>query len=912
RHFAAAARAFGLGPGDRVLQFASLNFDVSLEQIFGALGSGATLVLRGGESWSPREITRKVHNFGLTVVNLPTALWHQWAAERQGRPRDEVGEQLRLVIAGGDAISPEAVRSWQRSPLGGVRLLNAYGPTEAVITSTLYDAGAAGALRPERIPIGLPVGGRNAQVTDPLLGADLPVLIPGELVIGSGLLARGYLNRPDLTAERFVPDPQAEQPGSRRYRTGDLARRRADGHLEFLGRADQQVKVRGFRIELGDVESALASHPAISEAVVVIRHDGSGDKALAAYVVPRNGGVPPSHELRAFVEGKLPQYMVPSSFQVLERLPLTPNGKVDRRALPAREEVAGGDEESAPPRNDLEERLAGIWMQVLRREGVGIHDDFFELGGHSLLGTQLVSRVNDAFGTDLPLAALFAAPSIAGLAERVAAERPAAAAQATLIIPAPRSGPLPLSFAQQRLWFLDQMEPGSPAYSVPSAIRLTGALDTGALERAFDELTRRHESLRTSFQAVDGMPIQVISGAPAAFELGRADLSSLTEEDREQEVRRLAAPRSQAPFDLARGPLIRADLLTLGPEEHVVLVTIHHIVCDDWSVGVILRELATIYDAFSAGQASPLPEPRLQYADFSCWQRERLQGEVLEELLSFWRRQLEGAPPVLELPADFPRPRIQTSRGAVLSGVLPRDLTDELKALSRREGVTLYMTLLAGFQALLHACTGRLDMVVGTSIANRNRVEVEGMIGFFVNMLVLRTQLGGNPTLFELVGRARDVALAAYAHQDLPFDRLVEELQVGRDPGRNPLFQVAFTFENTPNKSVALPGLTLTALDVGVDTSLFDIALVMEERDGEMSASFRYMTDLFRSTTVEAMLADLELVLRRLVAQPGTRLQEVTAEVAERQRGRKLKEQRLLEDASLAKLQQVRRRSAGA
>jgi amino acid adenylation domain-containing protein len=910
RHLAAATRAFGLGPGDRVLQVASLNFDVSLEQIFGALGSGATLVLRGSETWGPREVTRHVRERQLTVVNLPTALWHQWAAERAGRPREEVGEQLRLVIVGGDAISPEAVRSWQGSLLADVRLLNAYGPTEAVITSTLFEiVRSPEGLRPERVPIGLPIGERSAQVLG-RRGEPLPALVPGELTIGSALLARGYLHRPDLTAERFVPDAEGARPGGRRYRTGDLARVRADGDLEFLGRVDQQVKVRGFRIELGEVECALAAHPAVAEAVVVVRTGASGDKVLAAYVVSRDGREPTAHELRAFVREKLPEYMVPASFVVLASMPLTPNGKIDHRALPASEGGVAEGECSAPPRNAEEETLAALWMQVLGRSEVGIHDDFFDLGGHSLLGTQLISRVNEAFACDLPLAALFAAPTIAGLAERVAAAGSAAGkGPAPPITRAERDGPLPPSYAQQRLWFLDQMEPGSPAYSVPSAIRLSGALDAVALERAFGEIIRRHESLRTTFSTVDGMPVQAISDAPPALAFRLVDLSTMPETEREDEVRNLAAPRFQDPFDLTRGPLIRAELLRLALDEHVILVVIHHIVCDDWSVGVILRELAEIYAAFAAGEPSPLPEPVLQYADFACWQRQWLQGEVLEEQLAFWKRQLAGAPAVLELPLDFPRPPVQTSRGAVLSRVLPRDLTDELKAFSQREGVTLYMVLLAGFAALLHACTGRLDLVVGTSIANRNRVELEGLVGFFVNMLVLRTRLDGDPTLLELVGRVRDVALAAYAHQDLPFDRLVEELQIGRDPSRNPLFQVAFTFENTPNKVMRLPGLTLSALDIGVDTSVFDLALVMEEKDGELVAAFRYMTDLFRPSTLEALLCNLETVLRRLVTRPESRLPEIVAEVVESERQQKLHGQKALEAASLAKLERLRRRS---
>ncbi|MFB3092706.1 MAG: condensation domain-containing protein, partial [Dehalococcoidia bacterium] len=507
---------------------------------------------------------------------------------------------------------------------------------------------------------------------------------------------------------------------------------------------------------------------------------------------------PTLSDLRGFLKEKLPEYMLPSVFVMLDALPLTLQGKVDRLALPAPDWARPELEESfVAPRTPVEEVLAGIWADVLRLERVGIHDNFFELGGHSLLAMQVISRVRSAFQVESPLRSLFESPTVAGLAERIEMARGAdRVPQALPLLPASRDGDLPLSFAQQRLWFLEQWEPNSSIYNVPVALRLTGPLNVAALEQSLNEISRRHEALRTTFSVVDGQPAQVI--APKLnLTLPVLDLRELTEIERDAEVQRLVVEEAQAPFDLAQGPLLRASLLRLGQEEHVLMLTMHHVVSDGWSLNVLFRETTTLYQAFSTGEPSPLPEIPIQYADFALWQRQWLQGEELESQLAYWKEQLDGIPPVLELPTDRPRPAVETFRGAQQFLLLPDALTRSLKALSQREEVTLFMTLLAAFQTLLHRYTGQDDILVGFPIANRNRAEIEGLIGFFVNTLVLRTDLSGEPTFRELLGRVREVALDAYTHQDLPFEKLVAELHPERDISRNPLFQVIFQLFNT-------------------------------------------------------------------------------------------------------------------
>ncbi|MDW8319679.1 MAG: condensation domain-containing protein, partial [Anaerolineae bacterium] len=687
------------------------------------------------------------------------------------------------------------------------------------------------------------------------------------------------------------------------YRTGDLVRWLPDGAIEFLGRTDFQVKVRGFRIELGEIEAALMHHPGVKEAVVVAREDRAGDKRLVAYVVPlRSDGfsrprvttevvttkeatteVVTTKELRRHLLAELPEYMVPSAFVVMDALPLTPNGKVDRKALPPPEEAGAleGAGEHVPPRTPTEEVLAAIWAELLGVPRVGAHDNFFELGGHSISATRLMARVRDAFGVELPLRRLFEAPTVAGLAEAVdQARREAAGLAAPPIKPLPRSAqpphlpltPPPLSFSQQRLWFLDQLEPNSPLYNIPAAVRLTGRLDVDTLERSVNEIVRRHEVLRTTFLTVDGQP-QLRIAPTLALHLPVHDLRSLSDEAREAAIQEALRQEAQQPFDLARGPLLRGRLLRLADDDHILAFTVHHIVSDGWSTGVLIEELAALYAAFSAGQPSPLPPLPLQYADYAAWQRRWLQGEVLERQLAYWKEQLAGIPPLLELPTDRPRPPVMTYRGDTLGFALPADLSRRVHELCRREGVTLFMTLLAAFQTLLHRCANQDDICVGTPIANRTRREIEGLIGFFVNTLVLRSRFDlasspAGPTFRELLKQVRETALAAYAHQDVPFETLVDALQPQRDMSHSPLFQVMFVLQNAAQGAKALPDLTVHPLDVPSQVAKFDLTLFMAEEGDRLTGLWEYNTDLFDRSTIERMAGHLQTLLEGIVADP--------------------------------------------
>ncbi|HEX8348925.1 MAG TPA: condensation domain-containing protein, partial [Hymenobacter sp.] len=680
-----------------------------------------------------------------------------------------------------------------------------------------------------------------------------------------------------MTAEKFIPNLYSDEPGARLYKTGDRARYLPDGNIEYLGRIDSQVKIRGYRIELGEIEETLRQHSAVRDAVVIARDDGSGNKRLVAYLVLNQDKLPSISNLRAYLQEKLPEYMVPAAFVMLESLPLTPNGKVDRRALSAPDTSRPlGEGAYVAPQTAAEEMLAGIWTDVLEVKQVSIHDNFFDLGGHSLLATQLISRLRDTFCVEFPLRGLFDSPTVASLSERLEAlRRTEQGLVAPPLLPVEREGELLLSFAQARLWFLEQLEPGSYAYNMPAAVRLTGSLNVAALEQSLNEIVLRHEALRTTFRMVSGEPLQVI--APVlVLTLPLVDLRSLPEAQQEAQAERLATEEAQQPFDLAMGPLLRAKLLHLSEAEHILLLTMHHIVSDGWSMGVMIRELAALYKAFSMGKPSPLPELPIQYADFAHWQRQWLQGEVLAAQLFYWQQQLAGAQTVLELPTDRPRPAVQTFRGATQFLALPNPLSQKLKTLSQRSGVTLFMTLVAAFQTLLYRYTGQEDICIGSPIANRNRSETEELIGFFVNTLVLRTDLSENPSFQELLGRVREVTLGAYAHQDLPFEQLVEALQPERNLSHPPLFQVMFVLENAPMPTLELPDLTISSLERKTSTAKFDLTMSMEDTEQGLVGSLEYNTDLFDAGTISRMLEHFQTLLEGIVANPEQRLKNLS------------------------------------
>jgi amino acid adenylation domain-containing protein len=850
---------FRAGADDVFLQLAPISFDASTFEIWGALLNGARLAVMPPGQPSLADIGEVLAREEVTTLWLTAGLFHLIVDEQPAALRP-----VRQLLAGGDALSADHVGRilWE---LPHLTLINGYGPTESTTFAVCHLMTAA--TPPARpVPLGRPIANTRVQILD-RCGQLVPVGVFGELCIAGDGLARGYHNQPAVTAERFIPDPASLQPGARLYRTGDLVRWRSDRLIEFAGRTDDQVKIRGFRVEPGEVAAALEQHPRIREVVVVVREDTPRDKRLVAYLVGR-GAAPQATELHEFLRQRLPEFMLPSGFVVLEALPLTSNGKVDRRRLPIPEiSQAGAHDAYVAPRTPVEEVTAEIWAQVLKLPRVGLHDDFFDLGGHSLLGTQVVSRMRDSFGVEISLRSLFEAPTVAGLAEAVeAALRQREAVPAPPLVPVARDWHLPLSFAQQRLWFLDQMDPGNSVYNVPAPVRLSGRLDPALLEAVLGEIARRHESLRTTFATVKGKPVQVV--APwTPFVLPRVDLSGLPPADREAEALILASRDVRRPFDLASGPLLRVTLVQLEEEEQIVLFNMHHIVSDGWSISVLLREIRALYEAFAQRGPSPLPELPLQYPDFAVWQREWLQGEALDAQLRYWRGQLEDAPD-LRLPVDRPRSEARTQRGASYAVSIDAELTGRLKELGRGQGATLFMTLLAVCDTLLYRLTGQEDIVVGSPIANRNRAETEGLIGFFVNTLALRTRFSGEMTFRQLLERTKEVALGAYVHQDLPFEKVVEELQPDRDLRQNPIFQVAFALQNTNPGEIDMPGLRMRVLGVGTGTVHFDLIFSFAETHDGLVLSIAYRSELFTGETILRMLRQLTRLLEQVAADP--------------------------------------------
>ncbi len=858
---------YELGAGDVVLQKTPFGFDVSVWELFWPLMTGARLVLaRPGAHGDPRYLSEVIEREGVSTLHfVPPMLQAFLDAGEPGRCAS-----LRRVMCSGEALPYELTERF-REALPAAELHNLYGPTEAAVDVTYWKCEP----RERRVvPIGCPVANTRLYVLDGA-GEPAPVGVPGELFIGGLQVGRGYLGRAELTAEKFVPDALSGDRGVRLYRTGDRARWTLAGEVEYLGRMDFQVKVRGFRIELGEIEAALLGHAGVREAVVLAREDAPGDRRIVAYVVPGGEVAPESAELRTQLGKRLPEYMIPSAFVVLDALPLTPNGKMDRRALPA-PEFAAVDGYVAP-RTPVEEVVAGIWAEVLRLERVGAEEGFFELGGHSLLATQVVSRARQAFGVEVPLRALFEAPTVAALAGRIETLRGAGASPAPPLVPVRRDGaPLPLSFAQQRLWVVDRLEPDSPAYNMPFALRLRGALDTGALRASLDALVRRHETLRTTFAEQAGAPVQVVH-PPAPVPLPLLDLRELPEAEREALAGRLASEESLRPFDLARGPLLRSTLLRLGEADHVLCFTLHHVVSDGWSMQVLVREVSALYAAFRRGEEPQLPELPVQYADYALWQREWLRGDVLEEQIGYWKQKLGGAPPLLEVPTDGARSASRSVRVGSHDFRLPAGVAGGLRELSRREGATLFMTLLAAWQGLLSRYSGQEDVVVGTPVAGRTRQETEGLIGFFVNMLALRAELGGDPTWGELLGRVRETALGAYEHQELPFERLVDELGVERSLTHTPVFQVIFAVQRPGGgERLSLGEVRVEQFGAGGRVAKFDLNLTMLDGEEALGGTLTYRAGLYDAETVARMGGHFEVLLEAMAAaHPGQRLSEV-------------------------------------
>ncbi|MCB1058296.1 MAG: amino acid adenylation domain-containing protein, partial [Acidobacteria bacterium] len=888
RRLATCPELATLGPGQRVGQTINASFDVATLEVWAALLHGACLVLVPPDVVrDPARMAALLRSGEITTLFTVTALFHEVVRLDPGAYGG-----LDAVHLGGEAADPERLRQVLESA-PPKRLVNAYGPTESTVISSWFTLAAPP--RPgSRVPIGGPVAGTELLVR----GAGwcpVPDGEAGELWIAGEGLARGYLGRPAATAAAFVPHPRPRRPGARAYRTGDLVRRLASGDLDFVGRRDQQVKVRGFRIELGEIEHRLAEHPRVAAAVVVLRGGGETAQRLVAYVVPEGRGPEAAaleaDELSHHLAHSLPEPMVPAVFVTLDALPLTPHGKVDKQALP--DPGLAARRLATPfvaPRTALETRLAELWSELLAVRPVGVHDSLFELGGHSLIATRLATRVRDELGVDLPMDRVFVDPTLAGWAEAIASGE-AGGAQATPIEIVPRPDDIPPCFAQKRIWFLQHLQPKSLAYQAQARLELHGRLDHRAFGRALNEIVRRHESLRTSFPSRGGVPVQVIH-PPAPVPLPVVDLQRLPEELRAAHGLSVMESIYKRNFVMDRLPLVRWIVFRLARDEHHILHVEHHLVHDGWSFNRFLQELGPLYRAALEDRPSPLPPIPIQFADFALWQDRWLDSDEARRQLDFWRGQLSPPPETLRLPLDRPRPPAQGFRGRTIRWQLPSDVSDGVRELARRHGSTVFMTLLAGFHALLHRLTGQTDLANGSGIANRRRREVEPLIGMIINTLVMRVDASGDPSFAALLGRVRRVTADAYANQDLPLEKVVEATNPDRDASHNPYFQVMFSFHDAPLEAVELPGLDLgmtVALPNG--SAKFDlnvtVILPREQRtgagreagegedDGAITFLWELDVDLFDETTIRRWIAAYRRLLRAVLEDPSTRLSEL-------------------------------------
>ncbi|MGF1488110.1 MAG: amino acid adenylation domain-containing protein, partial [Prochloraceae cyanobacterium] len=852
-----------------LLLLSSVAFDSSVAGIFWSLCSGGSLIVPKQNSLlEPLQITKLIAEHQIShLLSIPS---YYGQILQHADPQALVS--LHTVIVAGE-VCPTTLLKLHDRAVTNASIFNEYGPTEATVWSSVYSPQDRGSQ--SLVPIGRPIANTQIYILDRQL-QPVPIAVAGELYIGGDGLARGYLNRPELTREKFIPNPFKNSKSERLYKTGDKARYLPDGNIEFLGRIDNQVKLRGFRIELGEIEASLNTHPQVKQAIVIAKEDISGNKSLVAYVVSADRPLS-SKKLRQFLASSLPEYMIPSAFVSLDTLPLTPNGKVDRKSLAELDRDLTREREYVAPRSPSEEIIANIFASVLGLPQIGIYDNFFELGGHSLLATQLISQLRATWELEIPLRAIFSSPTVAQLEPKLVQLR---IQKNQLKIPPIRARKqteaLPLSWAQERLWFLNQLEGSSGTYNMPGAIRIEGDLDLNALKLALSEIVSRHEILRTSFQIFNGKPRQVID-PKATIKINPIDLKEIEATEQETLLQQQIKIEANKPFNLEIAPLIRCSLCQLDAREYILFLTMHHLVCDGWSMGIFCQELSSLYRAFSRGEPSPLPELAIQYADFALWQRKWLSKEIIETQLQYWKKQLHNAPQLLELPTARPRPRIQTYRGGTHSLSLNRDLSEKLQTLSRQTGSTLFMTLLAAFATLLSRYSSQSDILIGTPIANRHRSEIESSIGLFVNTLVIRNDLSGNPSFRELLGRVRSSSLEAYEHQDVPFEKLVEELQPERSLSYNPLFQVLFNMGNWAETQLELPGLKTEPFQTNNSlNSKFDLTLYAAEKNQKIEIELVYNSDLFASQRIVKMLQQLEYLLEQIVAEPDKSLADLS------------------------------------
>ena len=874
-HLWANIEALGMTASDVMAQTASQCFDISVWQFLTPLILGGRVHIFEDEiTKNPPRLLREVDRHEVTIFETVPSLLHVALAETRGADAPRLSA-LRWLLPTGEAVSSQLCREWLRE-YPNIPLMNAYGPSECSDDVTLFPIYQLEEEDGTRVSIGRPVANLQVSILDRNLQLT-PMGVAGELCVRGVGVGRGYLGQSERTAAVFVPDPFSKEPGARMYRSGDRARHLADGRLEFIGRMDFQVKVRGFRIELGEIEAVLRDHQAVQDTVVIVREDTPGDCRLVGYMVQRQGMQCEAGELQNHLKQRLPEYMVPAALVWLDCLPLTPNGKVDRKALPVPENNFAAQQFVAA-RNHAEELLAGIWADILGVERISAEANLFELGAHSLLITQVVSRIRRAFSVEPPLRSFFEYPTIAGMArviEKLKADTEGLSAPP--IVRVPRDGNYPLSFTQESMWFLDQTEQDLTAYNVPGAVHMDGTLNTIALEAGFNEILRRHEILRTTYEISDGRPVQVIH-PPGRFDLPVVDLSGLKPEDRENEALRIGRENAQRPFDLLRGPIMRALLIRLEPAKHLLAVTTHHIAYDMWARELFIYELGALYEQYVKGLPSSLEEPEIQWVDYSSWLHNWMQGEVLEKQLSYWRKKLADAPPFLDLPIDLPRPPVQSYKGARMSLELPLDAVHGLRALGRKCGVTPFITVLAAFKTLLYRWTGQEHIVLGVPIANRNRLHEEKMMGFMSNLLVFNTDLGGNPTFIELLERVRETSLGAYAHQDIPFELLVKDLQPERSLDRPAIFQVSFNYMlKYSAPSVNLSDLTLRLEFLYSGGTPFEITVNMwETEDGNaLKGLIEFCTDLFHHSTITRLVEYFRRLMESIVSKPGQHIAEM-------------------------------------
>ncbi|MGA9772072.1 MAG: amino acid adenylation domain-containing protein, partial [Blastocatellia bacterium] len=887
------------GEEEVILAYAPVSFDASTFEIWGSVLNGGKVVMMK-EQATLEELGEEMRRSEVSMMWMTAGLFHQMV-EREV----ESFRGVRQMLSGGDVVSAEAVRKVVEEARG-IRVINGYGPTETTTFASSERVRRREEIG-ERMAIGRPIENTVIYVLDEEK-REVGIGVEGEVWIGGEGVGRGYIGRGEETAEKYEPDERRGR-GERMYRSGDRGRYGREGKIEYLGRRDGQVKIRGYRVEVEEVEREMEEVEGIKEAVVEVKEVG-GEKRLVGYVVVEEGAEVREERVKEEMRKRMPEWMVVWRVMEVERMPLTVNGKVDRRALPMPDPVRPELEKSfQAPRTPDEELIANIWAQILQVDQVGIYDTFFELGGHSLSATQAISQLKEAFQMEIPLRNIFEFSTVESLARRLMQLRFASEGlEVSPIVAARRDQDLYLSFAQQRLWFMDRLSPDKSGYNISNAIRLKGPLNVPALEQALGEIVRRHEVLRSSFSEKDGQPLQITSPEyRIAFTI--LDLRNLPDEEKQRRIEGFAIKQANRSFDLSRAPLMRVTLLRLAAEDNVVLFTMHHIVGDAWSVGILIGEVTALYEAYLFQMPSPLEDLPIQYADYAQWQRQWLEGDVLDTHLSYWKNKLNGKLPTMDLPFARPRPTVQTFRGSHSAWTVPKKLSDSIKKIGRQEGATLFMSLMAIFNAQLNYYMGIDDIILGTDVANRTRPETEKLIGFFANQLVLRTDLSGNPTYLDLLGRVREVALGAYAHQNLPFDKLVEALKPQRDFSRNPLFQILFGLHNAPTSALHLPGVTPSSFAFENGTSVFDLSLYFIDTGDGLAGIARYNADLFDGESIARLIADYDLLLEAVATDPliGLNSMRELLEQTEMNR-RKAKDDDFMK-ARLSKFKSVRRRA---